>query len=105
MPLQAPSIGESEQPYQNVETQNPLLHTAPSEHSRSYQMEMYEASMKGNIIVVVRLYMGLHNEPLQPMRKMDTGSGKTHVYGVILHFSRTCKQSLCTYVRQCHSSN
>jgi GTP-dependent phosphoenolpyruvate carboxykinase len=63
MPSQIHSIGESEQPHQNVETQNPLLNTIPLEHSRSYQMEMYEASMKGNIIVVVRLCMGLPNKP------------------------------------------
>jgi hypothetical protein len=63
MPSQVRSVGASEQPHQNVETQNPLLDTTPL-HSRSYQMEMYEASMKGNIIVVVRLCMGLHNEPL-----------------------------------------
>jgi hypothetical protein len=61
MPSQVPSVGESEQPHQNVETQNHLLNTTPLEHSRSYQMEMYEASMKGNIIIVVRLCMGLHN--------------------------------------------
>ncbi|KAH8807749.1 ATP-dependent helicase dcl2 [Xylogone sp. PMI_703] len=34
----------------------------PIETSRAYQLEMYEASMRGNVIVV-----------------MDTGSGKTHV--------------------------
>ncbi len=64
MPSQIPSVGESEQPHQNVETQNPLLNTTPLEHSRSYQMEMYKASIKGKIIVVVRLFMGLHNKPL-----------------------------------------
>jgi hypothetical protein len=64
MPSQIRSVGELEQPHQNVETKNPILNTTPIEHSRSYQMEMYEASMKGNIIVVVRLCIGLHNEPL-----------------------------------------
>lgn len=64
MSSQVRSVGELEQPHQNVEEQNPLLNTATLEHSRSYQMEMYEASMNGNIIVVVRLCMGLHIEPL-----------------------------------------
>ena len=64
MPSQNPSLGESEQPYRRVETQDSSLNTTPSENSRSYQMEMYEASMKGNIIVVVCLFMCLFYEPL-----------------------------------------
>lgn len=60
MPSQIPSVEQSEQ-HEEMETQNPPLNLV---RSRRYQTEMYEASMKGNIIVVVRLFMGLYNEPL-----------------------------------------
>jgi hypothetical protein len=63
IPSQIPSVGESEQLCQNMETPNLPLITTPVEHSRSYQMEMHEASMRGNIIVVVGVSMSQLDEP------------------------------------------
>jgi hypothetical protein len=41
------------------EMQISVLRAPPLEASRMYQLEMYEASMKGNTIVVVCLYMAI----------------------------------------------
>jgi hypothetical protein len=47
--------------------------------SRAYQQEMFEESMKQNIIVAVSCVVGLVRHGVANMSKMDTGSGKTQV--------------------------
>ena len=48
--------------------------------SRAYQLEMWEASVRKNTIVAVRLMPGIYRDRYETdAMKMDTGSGKTQV--------------------------
>lgn len=59
--------------------QHSVLSAIESERSRLYQLEMYDASMERNTVVVVYLYI-VHCGHFSNMRNTDdTGSGKTHV--------------------------
>jgi hypothetical protein len=52
---------------------------------RGYQYEMFERSMKENVIVAVRFVaiVQLENETTDFPIQMDTGSGKTHMFVAI----------------------
>lgn len=49
--------------------------------TRSYQLEMFERSTAENIIVAVGLVSTLTTHT-EWRCQMDTGSGKTHMYGI-----------------------
>lgn len=58
----------------------PAGEDAPAYRPRSYQVEMFEASLKENIIVTVCHVYSSRKVQANNILQMGTGSGKTHMY-------------------------
>lgn len=67
-----------------------------NERTRGYQLEMFDESLKRNIVVTASTFFLLSFFSLwrakklmkREKKKMDTGSGKTHMYGPLFGFLR-----------------